>query len=137
MGVAGQLERLEQALGGKLERKDARVIPGTAQVDGTEIVYFADDGRHPFRKQFRVLTEYTNPPHAQSGGVNEQGCKITLPDGQLFHAIGYHGDLAGWRKDIEAGAQALGLLLARIDGDRFFVSDGRVIELTDCTIQFT
>ncbi|MHA6896973.1 hypothetical protein ACQUJT_23275 [Ralstonia pseudosolanacearum] len=135
--MTSQLERLEQALGGKLERKDARVIPGTVQVDGTEIVYFADDGRHPFRKQFRALTEYTNPPHAQSGGVNEQGCKITLPDGQLFHAIGYHGDLAGWRRDIEAGAQALGLLQARIVDNKFFVSDGRVIELTDCTIEFT
>ncbi|WP_458762571.1 hypothetical protein [Cupriavidus basilensis] len=134
--MTSQLERLEQTLGGKLERQGARVIPGTVAVEGTEFVYFADDGEYKFRKQFRNLTEFTNPPNAKSGGVNERGCRITLSSGQLFHAIGYHGDLEGWRKDIEAGAQAMHLLLARIEGDKFVVSDGRLFPLSECKIEF-
>lgn len=74
--MTSQLERLEQTLGGKLERQGARVIPGTVAVEGTEFVYFADDGEYKFRKKFRNLTEFTNPPNAKSGGVNERGCKI-------------------------------------------------------------
>lgn len=130
-------ERLEQALGGKLEARTARVIPGAVAVAGTEFVYFADDGKNAFRKQFRALTEFADPPHASTGGVNERGCKIILPDGQLFHAIAYHGDVNGWRMDIESGAQALHLLLARIEGDKFLVSDGRTFALTDCRIEWS
>ncbi|ODP30902.1 hypothetical protein [Pandoraea sp. ISTKB] len=134
--MTSQLERLEKILGGKLERQDARMIPGTVAVDGTELAYFADDGKNKFRKQLRNIMEFTNPPNAKYGGVNERGCKITLPSGQLFHAIGYHGDLDGWRMDIEAGAQALHLLLGRIKGDNFAVSDGRLYPLSECTIEF-
>ncbi|KAF3459374.1 hypothetical protein GO279_04223 [Ralstonia solanacearum] len=38
---------------------------------------------------------------------------------------------------MEASVQALGVLLARIDCDKFFVSDGRLIELMGCTVEFT
>jgi len=131
-----QLERLEKILGGKIEQRDARVIPGTVEVKGLRVVYFSDDGKNPSGKQFWNLTTHTNPHFATSGGVNERGCKITLPDGQLFHAVGYHGDLDGWRKDIEAGAKALHLLLARIEGGRLLISDGRAFALSDCKVEF-
>lgn len=134
--MTSKLEQLEQILGGKIERREGRVIPGTVAIDGSEFVYFSDDGVSHFRKQFKKLTEFTNPPNAKSGGVSERGCKVTLPDGQLFHAIGYHGDIEGWRKDIEAGARALHLLLARIEGSVFVVSDGRSFPLDECKIDF-
>ena len=113
-----------------------RQIPGTVAVEGTEIVYFSDDGKNKFCKQFTNLTNYTNPPNATAGGATERGCKIYLPGGQLFHAISYHGDIEGWRKDIEVGAQALHLVLGRINGSQFIISDGRVYPLTDCRIEF-
>ena len=131
-----QLERVEQILGVKFERRDARVIPGTTVVEGQAVVYFADNRKHSFRKQFRALTTHTNPPYATAGGVNERGCKIVLPDGQSFHGISYHGDLDGWRKDIEAGAREFNVLLARIEGGKFVVSDGRVVPLVDCAVEF-
>ncbi|WP_031329155.1 MULTISPECIES: hypothetical protein [Ralstonia] len=134
--MTSHLKRLEQILGGKIEKQDTRVIPGTVAVEGTEFVYFSDDGKSKFRKQFRNLSEFTNPPNAQSGGVNERGCKITAPDNQLFHAISYHGDLDGWRKDIEIGARELNLLIARIEGDRFVISDGRSFLLSECKVEF-
>ncbi len=80
---------------------------------------------------------FSSPPQATGGGVNERGCKITTKNGVLFHAIGYHGDIEGWRKDIETGARGLHLLLGVIDGDRFVVSDGESFQLSDCKIEFS
>ncbi len=70
-------------------------------------------------------------------GVNEAGCSITPLDGPLFHAVIYHGDIDGWRKDIEAGAKGMGLLLAQIEGDQFVITDGRSIPLSECKIEFS
>ena len=130
-------EVLEQILGTKIEHSDSRTVPGTMLVAGQQVVYFSDDGKNTFRKQFDDITFFTEPPNALSGGVNERGCRITPPSGPLFHAISYHGDLDGWRKDIEAGARGLGLLLARIQGDQFIVTDDRSIPLSDCKIEFS
>lgn len=134
--MTDKLEKLEKAIGGTLERCDARTVPGAVAVEGTVFVYFSDDGKNKFRKQFKNITEFTNPPNATSGGVNDRGCKIELPGGQLFHAISYHGDLNGWRKDIEAGAAGLNLTLARIEGDVFVISNGTSISLSECRVEF-
>jgi hypothetical protein len=135
--MSKHLEQLEKILGARIERLDARVIPGTVNVEGQRTVYFLDDKKNSFSKQFRKVTTYTNPPHAKSGGVNERGCEITLPNAQRFFAISYHGDLEGWKKDIEAGAQALSLLLAEISDNNFVISDGRVVSLEDCEVKFS
>ncbi|QVN18997.1 hypothetical protein [Burkholderia pyrrocinia] len=127
--------RLE-GVGDNLESRDARVIPGTVKVDGTEFIYFSDDGVNKFRKQFKNVTEFTNPPNAKSGGVSERGCRIASPDGRLFHAIGYHGDIEGWRKDVAAGAQAFGLLVARVEAGLFVISDGNSFSLDQCRVDF-
>ncbi len=65
------------------------------------------------------------------------GAESHRPRDPIFHAISYHGDLDGWRKDIEAGAIGLGLLLAQIKGDQLVISDGRSIPLSDCKIEFS
>lgn len=49
----------------------------------------------------------------------------------------YHGDLVGWKKDIEEGADGLNLLLAKIEGKQFIISDGRVFLLSECKVEFT
>ncbi|MCH4550770.1 hypothetical protein MK632_34250 [Rhizobium changzhiense] len=54
--MTSELDKLERILGGKFERRNARVIPGVDHVDGVEIVYFSDDGKNKFPKQFRNLT---------------------------------------------------------------------------------
>lgn len=133
--MSKELEGLERILGGKFERRDARVIPGVKHVDGVEIVYFSDDGKNKFAKQFDNLTD-VDPRAATRGGLNERGCRITPPDSPLFHAIGYHGDVEGWRADVQAGAKHLGLLLARIEEGDFVISDGRRFPLTECKVEF-
>ncbi len=135
--MANKIEGLEKALDGKLERSDARVIPGTDGATTREAIYFSDDGKNKFRKQFKNITCFADPMNATGGGINEAGCSITPLDGPLFHAVIYHGDINGWRKDIEIGAEGLGLLLARIEGDQFVISDGRSVPLTDCKIEFS
>ena len=109
-----------------------KTIPGTVPVDGLEFVYFCDNGHSSASEQFYALTNYTNPPHAQCGGSSLDGCRLTLPDRSIFHAIGYHGDITGWRQDIKEGAIGLNVVLARIDADKIIVSDGRIFKLSSC-----
>lgn len=135
--MSGDRETLEKILGGKIEQSNSRNVPGVTVVDGQQVVYFSDDGKNKFRKQFNNITCFSEPPNAVRGGVNDRGCKVTPPSGPLFYAISYHGDLDGWRKDIEVGAKGLGLLFARIEGDQFVISDGRSIPLSDCKIEFS
>ncbi|WP_072619137.1 MULTISPECIES: hypothetical protein [Pandoraea] len=132
-----KISDLEKALGGRLESRDERTIPGVVEVKGVEVVYFSDNGVGNFKSQFRRLVNLVNPPNAKFGGVNERGCSISLPDGQVFHAIGYHGDVEGWRRDIEIGAARFGLLLARFIDGSLAVSDGRIFSLEELGIKFT
>lgn len=98
---------------------------------------FSDDGKNKLRKHFKNITCFADPTNVTSGGVNEAGCSITPLDGPLFHTVIYHGDIYGWRKDIETGAKGLGFLLARIEGDQFIITDGRSISLSECKIEFS
>jgi hypothetical protein len=104
-----------------------RKVPGTYSRAGDRVIYFSDNKKkHKFRTQFWRLMEFAKPSYAKNGGSINEGCKITTPDGTLFHAIAYRGDLDGWKKQMEVGAEGLGLLLAWIEGDKFvFTSDGR------------
>lgn len=131
-----KLSGMEKILGGRLERVSERTIPGEAAVEGVEFIYFSDDRKNKLRRQFRNLTEACNPPNAKYGGVNDRGCTIKIPTGEIFHAIGYHGDIDGWRKDIECSAADLGILLASISRNCLVISDGRKFRLADCDVEF-
>ncbi|WP_153242535.1 hypothetical protein [Frateuria defendens] len=131
-----ELGKLEKDLGVTIERKSDRVIPGSVDVGGQEVVYFSDDGGDAPRIQFQRLTRRINPPLLKAGGASELGCAIYLPDGLKFHAMSYHGDIDGWRKQISQGAQELGLLTASIKGNGIVISDGREFLLSDCRVEF-
>jgi hypothetical protein len=116
-----------------------KVIPGTAAHllrSKQEIVYLSDDGKGDLRSLFERLTKDVSPRQAKRGGMTSQGCRLWLPDGTLFHPIGYHGDFDGWRSDIESGARQLRLLTGRIEGDQIVISDGRRFDLKECRIEF-
>lgn len=135
--MSDRIKELERILGGELEKKHAGVIPGVEKASTREVIYFSDDGKNKFKKQFKKITCFTEQPNATCGGINEAGCNITPPDGPLFHAVVYHGDLVGWKKDIEEGANGLNLLLAKVEGKYFIISDGRVFLLSECKVEFT
>lgn len=135
--MSNQLNELERILGGKIEPRDQRDIPGATPVDGTEVLYFEDDGKSKPKKQFNLLLDSAGTIAATSGGIVSDGCRISLPVGTLFNALSYHGDIAGWRAAVEEGANARGLLLARVEGGQFVISDGRSFPLLECKIEFT
>jgi len=113
-----------------------RKIPGTIKVEWREFRYISENGKDNFFKLFDKLTTIVNPSNAKSGGATTENCKIRLPDGSFFHGLSYKGDIEGWRKDIEQGAQMLNLVIAKIEDDKIEVSDGRLFSLKDCTVEF-
>jgi hypothetical protein len=69
------------------------VIPGTTDIAGAEILYYSENGRDTAERLFSAITRYTDPPNAQSGGASPYGCELTLPDGSIFHAVGFMATL--------------------------------------------
>jgi hypothetical protein len=125
---------MEQILGGRIGYDGT--IPGTKAVSGMEFVYLGHNEKRFPREQFEDLMQHLNPPYPKSGGASNYGCQLTLPDGTVFHAVEYHGDLEGWRKQIELGVQRAGLPLARIVEGRLVISDGRAVPLGQCEATF-
>lgn len=110
-------------------------IPGSVPVEDTEFLYFEDDGKNTFSKQLHNLVNNVVVGNAQYGGMGEAHCKIWLPNGRLFHAIDYNGDLEGWRKDIEIGTKVNNVELAKIEGDKIVLHNGESFLLQDCKIE--
>lgn len=120
-----------------------RHIPGTIKVEGREYLYISDDGEDFFTKSSRTVKKQSLFDKvtslfeiAQSGGVISENCKLRLPTNELFHGLSYKGDIEGWRKQIEQGAEQLGLLTGKISENNIELSDGRIYALSDCKIEF-
>jgi hypothetical protein len=126
-------DELEKNLRARIETK--RSVPGTVAVKGREFRYVLDDERMPFSKLFHELV-VAGKRTATQGGVISENCEVRLPDGAKYQALSYKGDVDGWRADIEHGASALGLPLARIDGGKFVLAGGRTYDLDKCEIIF-
>ena len=112
-----------------------RPLPGTVAVDGKEFLYFEAQDEEHFTDVFFNFREYGGGELPQSGGAVEQGAIIHLPDGRHMFGVSYHGDLEGWRKDIESICEALGLEMGRIEGRAIRLSSGEKIALEDCRIE--
>lgn len=133
--ILSKEELLEHVLGHPI-RKERRV-PGTYLVEGREYRYVSNKSQVKFGKLFHEV--FNVPPQIpQNGGALVEGCKITLPNGDIFEAVSYKGDIEGWRQQLEQGAKALNEELARIDidTDSIVLNDMRSFRLTDCTIDF-
>ena len=130
-------ELLERLLGGPISTE--RIVPGTRLVEGREFRYVSNKSQAKFGELFHKL--WNVPPIIpQNGGALIEGCKITLPNGDIFEAVSYKGDIEGWRQQLEqgAGAKALNEELAGIDmdTDSIVLNDMQSFRLTDCTIDF-
>ena len=105
-------------------------------MDGQRVVYFQKDKLKDLRRQFKDVTQHTNPPNATSGGITMNGCAIGIPGGMEFHAVSFRGDVEGWNKDIQEGARFFKIILASIELDKIVLSDGESFLLSDCDIKF-
>lgn len=133
--ILSKEELLEHVLGGPIPKE--RRVPGTYLVEGREYRYVSNKSQVKFGKLFHEI--FNVPPSIpQAGGALIEGCKITLPNGDIFEAVSYKGDIEGWRQQLEQGAKALNEELARIDidTDSIVLNDTRSFRLTDCIIDF-
>lgn len=110
-------------------------IPGVSADEAPKVRYVSFNANEQPASVFRAVTRRITPPLMKGGGVVLEGCVITIPKGIKFYSLYFHGDISGWQKQIEHGAQELGLLTAAIDGDSFVVSDGNRFDLADCQIE--
>lgn len=128
-------ELLESLLGGPISTE--RIVPGTHLFEGREYRYVSNKSQVKFDDLFHEL--FNVPPKIpRNGGAVLEGCKITLPDGDIFEAVSYKGDVEGWRRQLEQGAKALNEEVARIDidTDSIVLNDMRSFRLADCIIEF-
>lgn len=131
-----KMSKLEKALGGRLETQEERTVAGLDDDESVSTIYFGVPNGKSAKTIFRKITNYTNPPFAQSGGATEVGCIISTSSSLIFHALEVHGDLAGWSADIAAGAAAENILLAKVQNGLLLVQDGQSFTLEDCQIAF-
>lgn len=128
-------KRMEELLGiGPIHKE--RIVPGTRLVEGREFCYVSNRNQEKFDMLFKKIIRYISPPIPKNGGIIIEECSITLPNGDIFEAISYKGDIEGWRLQIEQGAKALNEKVARIDKDSIVLDDMRSFHLTDCRINF-
>ena len=126
-------QQMERILGGKIQSLHEQDLPGLVRTPGgSEVVYFEDDGALALEDQMHRLVSRVEPPVPKSGGVHETKHTLQLPTGELFHAIKYRGDVAGWQTQIQEGATLLGVVLGTIEeGLVFALSDGRRFALSE------
>ena len=83
-------ELLESLLGGPISTE--RIVPGTHLFEGREYRYVSNKSQVKFDDLFHEL--FNVPPKIpRNGGAVLEGCKITLPDGDIFEAVSYKGDV--------------------------------------------
>lgn len=127
---------MEKILGGKIQSTAEIGINGLQGTNDSEVIFFeVPDAEQP-AVVFRRLTNATDPPNAQNGGASEYGCSIRTPENGSYHALIIHGDLDGWRKDIELGARQLDLSLAKVCGDTLVLDGDHKRPIADCDVEF-
>jgi hypothetical protein len=131
--MSNKREQIEKILGGKITPFSEEPLPGLERSDTSEVVYFANFADCDIAEQLKQLARRIEPPLLKHGSVGATMHTLTVPDGSVFHAIRYRGDLDGWRQQITEGAKSLGVTLGRIeDGSIFVLSDGQTHTLVDC-----
>jgi len=123
---------LQRILG--VKKLDDWMLPGARSSDAGKVIYvFLPNNADPFQ-EFERVTSVVDPPIVKRGAVFFDAWLVKTPDGEIFYPLYFHGDLEGWRQEIERGATELGLKMAKLEGNKFMVSGGPTFLLTDCTV---
>ena len=70
--MSSDRDALEKILGGAIEQRGQRAVPGLSPVEGVEFVYYEDDGKSKAKKQFNALLDAAVVIRATSGGGGRQ-----------------------------------------------------------------
>jgi hypothetical protein len=126
-------EQIERILGGKITPFSDEPLPGLTSTEGSEIVYVGDRPGVDIDRQLSELSRKVNPPKIDFGSIGATMHALRVPDGRLFHAFRYRGDLSGWALQIEQGARELKVTLGRIvSGPALQLSTGERYEIVLC-----
>ena len=125
---------LQKLLG--VEKLDDWMLPGTRPQDAGNVIYvFLPDHADP-EQEFETVTKKINPPIPKNGAVTFYAWLVKTPAGEVFYPLYFRGDVESWHQQIQLGAAQLGLKMAKVEGDKFVVSDGPAFPLSDCAITF-
>ena len=119
---------------GKIGRE--QTLPGTKPGRSAEVRYVSFMRPSNPSNIFEEVVWKVDPPIVRSGGVSLANWIVTIPDGTPFYPLEYHDDVAGWQLQIERGALECGVLSARIEEQKFVVSDGRSYLLSECVAEY-
>lgn len=123
---------LQKILG--VEKVDDPSLPGTRSRDAGRVIYILLQGYADSYEAFDEVTSKVDPPIPTHGAVLVEDWLVETPTDEIFYPLFFHGDVEGWRRQIESGATQLGLKMAEIKDGTFAVSDGQIFLLSDCTI---
>jgi len=125
-------ESLKKILG--VDKIDDPMLPGTRLRDADKVIYMLlPRGTDP-SDAFDEVTSRMDPPLPKNGAVLLEHWVIQTPHGEKFYSLYFHGDVEGWRRQIESGAARLGLKMANVKGDKLLVSNGQSFPLSGCVI---
>jgi len=123
---------LQSILG--VEKVDDPMLPGTRPRDSGKVIYVLVPAGADPSDAFDEVTSRIDPPIPKNGAVLLEHWLVRTPDREVFSSLYFHGDVEGWRKQIELGATQLGRKMAKVEGDRFVVLGGPAFLLTDCSV---
>lgn len=127
------MDKALQALFG-VEKVDAPALPGTRPRDPGKVIYVLLRPGAKMLDSFEEVTAKVNPPIPKHGAALLEHFAITTPNQERFYSIYFHGDVEGWRQQIEFGATQLGLKMAKVQEDKFVVAGGQAYLLSDCAV---
>ena|SRR5688572_15094443 len=113
---------------------DDPTLPGTRPQDIGRVIYVLLQRHTDSYDAFDEVISKVRPTIATHGAALVEDWLVKTPTGEIFYPLFFHGDVEGWRQQIELGATQLGLKMAMIKGDKFAVSDGPSFPLSNCAI---
>lgn len=113
---------------------DDPILPGTGSDDFGRVIYILLQGHTDSYEAFDEVISRVRPSIATHGAALVEDWLVTTPAGENFYPLLFHGDVEGWREQIESGATQLGLKMAKVKDDKLVVSDGSAFLLSDCTV---
>lgn len=119
-----------------VKKVDDPALPGTRPRDVGKVIYIFLPNDVDQSDSFAEVTAKVDPPIPQHGAALLEYFAVKTPNHENFYSIYFHGDVEGWRQQIELGAKQLGLKMAKVHDDRFVVVEGPSYLLADCAVTF-
>ena len=119
----------------KITCTDAAAFPGMARADDREFCYIQSGNLSSFHRAFEKVGALGDVPLPASGGIVEGNAIIRTPDGRLFFALSYKGDIEGWRTNVRACCKALGLSWGTLEAGRLMLETGEFVDLATCKLE--